>query len=89
VLFEVEYSTEEMRNPLIDIDTMQAMARESGGEHVPLFMAGGLAETIPPKSVFVSSEIRSEDLWDDWWVLVLFTALLGAEWLVRKRYRLL
>ncbi|MHC4859508.1 MAG: hypothetical protein ACYTDY_05390, partial [Planctomycetota bacterium] len=88
-LFEVEYSTEEMRNPLIDLETMQSMARESGGELVAIYSVGGLPEQIPPKSVYVSSEIRSEDLWDDWWVLLVFTGLLASEWLVRKRYRLL
>ena len=88
-LFEVEYSTEEMRNPLIDLETMQAMALASGGELVPLYEAGTLPDKIPPKSVYVSSEVRSEDLWDELWVLLVFTGLLATEWLVRKRYRLL
>ena len=85
----MEYATEEMRNPLVDRETLLAMARESGGRFVPLFKAGGLPESIPPKSVFISSEVRSEDLWDDGWILFLFAGLLAAEWMLRKRYRLL
>lgn len=88
-LFKVEYSTEEMKNPLINLELMNRMAVESAGEALPLFDIGRLPTSIPPRSVYVSSEIRSEDLWDDSWVLFLFTAILAAEWLIRKRYRLL
>ena len=88
-LFKVEYSTEEMRNPLIDLETMTGMARESGGTFFPLYRIGELPDRIPGMSVYVASEVRSKDLWDDMWVLFLFTALLAAEWLLRKRYRLL
>jgi hypothetical protein len=88
-LFKVEYSTEEMKNPLINLELMNRMAVESSGEALPLYQIGKLPETIPPRSVYISSEVRSEDLWDDSWVLFVFTALLAAEWLIRKRYRLL
>ncbi|MCU0727469.1 MAG: hypothetical protein MUE73_17055, partial [Planctomycetes bacterium] len=88
-LFKVEYSTEEMKNPLVDLPALAAMARESGGEALPLAAAAGLPDRIPPKSVFIPSEVRSEDLWDDPWVLFAVVALLAAEWILRKRYRLL
>lgn len=88
-LFKVEYSSAEMKNPLIDLDTMTAMARESGGAWLPLFELPGLPDRIPPRSVYVNTEVRSEDLWDDTWILFLFTGILAAEWLVRKRYRLI
>jgi hypothetical protein len=88
-LFKVEYSTEEMKNPLIDLDTLSGMARESGGRFFPLYELASIPDVVASKSVYVSSEVRSEDLWDDLWVLFLFTGLLGAEWLLRKRYRLL
>ncbi len=87
--FRVEYATEEMRNPLIDRETMEAMARESGGRFLPLYDLGALPDAVPSRSVYVSTEVRSRDLWDRWWVLLLFTALLAAEWMLRKRYRLL
>jgi len=88
-LFKVEYSTEEMKNPLINLELMDRMAVESSGEALPLYQIGKLVKDIPPRSVYISSEVRSEDLWDDSWVLFLFTAILAAEWLIRKRYRLL
>jgi len=88
-MFKVEYSTEEMKNPLIDIETLDGMARESGGASLPLYRAGELPGMIPARSVYVSSEVRSEDLWDDLWVLFAFAGLLAAEWMLRKRYRLL
>jgi hypothetical protein len=88
-LFKVEYSTEEMKNPLINLELMDRMAVESSGAALPLYQIGTLPTTIPPRSVYVSSEVRSEDLWDDSWVLFLFTAILAVEWLIRKRYRLL
>jgi hypothetical protein len=78
-----------MKNPLVDLETMTGMARESGGTFFPLYRIGEIPEAIPSKSVFVSSEVRSEDLWDDFWVLLVFTGILAAEWLLRKRYRLL
>jgi len=88
-LFKVEYSTEEMKNPLIDLESMTGMARESGGTFFPLYRIGEVPAAIPAMSVYVASEVRSEDLWDDTWILFLFTGLLACEWLLRKRYRLL
>ncbi len=88
-LFKVEFSTEEMKNPLVDLPALAEMARECGGEAIPLSRAASLPGAIPARSVFVSSEVRSEDLWDEPWVPIVFTLLLAAEWLVRKRYRLL
>ncbi|MBN1442328.1 MAG: hypothetical protein JXA90_06440, partial [Planctomycetes bacterium] len=33
--------------------------------------------------------VDRDDLWDEWWILVLFTALLSLEWILRKMVRLL
>ena len=29
-----------------------------------------------------------DELWDKWWVIVLITAILAAEWILRKVVRL-
>ena len=32
--------------------------------------------------------VENDDLWDEWWVVVLFTLLISTEWILRKLLRL-
>lgn len=89
--FVVEETTLEMRDPLVDMETLRAIARESGGKLLtPATFLGVLdRELSATGGVLRSGERRTTDLWDRAWVLWLFVGLLGFEWILRKRNRLL
>lgn len=76
----------ELRNPAADLTLLRAIARESGGTFLrPEDLAkhlGSLGREVIPDYVTQ----REERLWDTWPFLLLFTALLTAEWWLRKRH---
>ncbi len=76
----------ELRNPAADLTLLRAIARESGGhflrpEELDQHLRSLGREVIPD---YVTQ--REERLWDTWPFLLLFTALLTAEWWLRKRH---
>ncbi len=86
-LFQVVRSTLEDRDLLLDEATLGGMARESsGGRYLNLW---DLPELDPPaRSQPVPTDVRPDELWDNWWALVLAISLLAAEWLLRKRFQM-
>ena len=32
--------------------------------------------------------VEDDNLWDEWWVIVLITSILAIEWILRKTVRL-
>lgn len=86
-LFSVVRSSLEGRDLLLDEATLRSVAESSaGGRYLHLWE---LPQLEPPKrSKPVPTDVRPDDLWDNGWTLFLALGLLGAEWLLRKRYQL-
>jgi len=73
----------EQRNPLANHDLLRSIARLSGGRVVedPDALAGLILES---GSEGRSVRIRHRPLWNEWWILAAFLALLGVEWIWRR-----
>ncbi len=93
--FVVEETTIEMRDPLMDHETMVEIARVSGGsvlslpEFLEILTNENERKRIKPGGTFRTGERTTSELWDKSWVLLLFTAIMAVEWILRKRNLLL
>lgn len=86
--FRVEAPDRELKLRGLDQAELVSAARKTGGRYYSIATASSLPDDVPAgRPVPIQSEepIR---LWARWEVLVLFTLLLTAEWLLRKRTRL-
>jgi hypothetical protein len=89
--FVVEETTIEMRDPLVDMRRLTAIAQASRGKVLLPNQLGALLsdELVPRSGIVRSGETQRTDLWDRAWVLWVFAGLLGLEWLLRRRNLLL
>jgi hypothetical protein len=87
--FAVQASAEEQRDPSVDEETLKIVATASGGHSLPLAEVRRAAELLKSRDFQVPVEARPDPLSDHWWVPVVLTLLLAAEWMLRKRWRLL
>ena len=72
-----------------DTSTLKRAAETTGGRFVPLDRADILSDILPrPRESVVGTEARMP-LWNAWYVLLVLFLLLGAEWLIRRRNRLI
>ena len=86
--FVVEEYTLEFERIEIDEPLLREIARLSGGRYFPLSGAGELPDALP----MVSREVfgnREVELWNHPLVLAALIVLLAAEWILRKKNRLL
>ena len=67
---------------------MKKTARESRGKYFPIYAAEQLPQTIPAGHPVPLENEEPIPLWNRWEFLILFTLLISAEWLLRKRFRL-
>ena len=84
--FVIEETTLEMRDPLVDMRTLQGIAKASRGRVLTPDQFRRLIEdrVVPPTTIVRSGEPTRTPLWDRAWVLWLFVALLAAEWIIRR-----
>jgi hypothetical protein len=84
--FVVEETTIEMRDPLVDMKTLQGIAQASRGRVLDPDQFRRIIEDriVPPTSIVRSGEPVRTTLWDRAWVLWLFVSLLAAEWVIRR-----
>jgi len=84
--FVIEETTLEMRDPLVDMRTLQGIAQASRGRVLSPAQFRRLIEdrVVPPTTIVRSGEATRTPLWDRSWVLWLFVALLAVEWIVRR-----
>lgn len=83
--FVHEPEIDELKKCEVDIEALERIARDSGGEVLQLRELGGLVKRIEPSNLQYSEE-RVEPLWHSpWW---LFSALvcLALEWWWRRRH---
>ena len=88
--FRVDVPQLEMENPRMNEELLKALAT-AGGQGGKYFTIDRLDE-IPPLVQVKEERVPREvpiTLWDRWYVLLIFTLLLTAEWLLRKRGRML
>jgi len=65
------------------------LASESGGQYFEINEVSNIPAAIPDKTQTIEISSSPIPLWDKDWVLVLLVGLLGAEWALRKRFKLL
>lgn len=73
-----------------DVALLKELARRSGpgGCYLPIDRAGELPDLLPERSVKKERVTTVEQWVLAWPLLLLFAALVGAEWCLRKRYDL-
>jgi len=77
----------EFRKPDINEDLLKEVAARSGGKYYRPEQAPALVNDIVWKEKTVE-EIRKEEVWNEWWVLIVFVMLMSSEWIVRKKRQL-
>ena len=75
----------EEREPAARSDLLREISRITGGKFLGRPRALPELAFRPPRTLQVNWR-RDEELWNRWWFLVLAVALLGTEWLLRRRY---
>ncbi len=89
VSFQVEMPMQELSNRSTDTRELVQVARQTHGRYYSLKDVERLPEEIPSGYAIPLASSVPIPLWNRWEVLVAFVALLTAEWLLRKRYRLI
>jgi hypothetical protein len=89
--FTVQSSAEEQKDPSVDEEALRSLATASGGRLLPLSEVASIAdeEVLKSRDFRLPVESRPDPLSDEWWIPVVLTLLLAAEWILRKRWRLL
>ncbi len=87
----VEVPPLEFRNPRMNREELKNVARLAEGKYYDLHeftkVVEFLGSAAKPREIPV--EESQDDLWDEPWVLFLFTGLISAEWILRKVFKLL
>ncbi len=88
--FEVRLPDNEMGDVRVDRGLMRMLADRTGGWSVPLhdLAALGKTELIPPATERVITSGRPLPLWDTWATVLAILILLCAEWILRKKHRM-
>jgi hypothetical protein len=84
----VELPDVEYEDPRLDLQTLESIARLSGGSVIGADGFGALPDRIPDASQRVVKADEPRPLWDSALTLALVVALLTAEWILRKWSRL-
>jgi uncharacterized membrane protein len=86
-LIQVRPATEELRRLSQDVETLEKIAKESGGEYLTLDKAATVPDLLR-KDTHVVQRYRDVDLWDRWPVFALLIGVFSLEWFYRKKYGL-
>lgn len=87
--FTVEVPQRELQLRAADVADLARAAQRTGGQFLELEDAGSLPERLPRGQPVTVRSSESVALWARSELLVLFVVLLSAEWLLRKRARLI
>jgi len=85
--FQVADVEPEMANTDMQIERLHTIAELSGGKCLGILEVRDLPSllNLEPYEETYTTEIP---LWDNAWIMLLLVALMGAEWIVRRRYDL-
>jgi hypothetical protein len=88
--FRAEEPHREMGDVRADRPLLRDLAARTRGTLAEVYELGKLGDPqiIPPASERVVTQGRPVPLWDTWTTVTLFLLLLCAEWILRKRYRM-
>lgn len=79
----------ESQHPEQNVELLKTLARDTGGEYLPLDEAAAkLPALLPDRTIEKLQYDFPRTLWDQRWVMWLLVALLGVEWLTRKLLKL-
>jgi hypothetical protein len=87
--FRVEATSDELLRRNLDRHELEQTAQLTHGEFLTLADASTLPSRIPPGHPIPLSTRERIPLWNHWEVLVVLAGLLTAEWILRRRARLL
>ena len=77
----------ELENAVADPALMDDIATTTGGRLLAPEELPSLLEQLAESAEDLEERTETKlSLWDRWWVLLLFVALLGVEWYLRKRW---
>ena len=85
---QVDPTTLETRRPSQDVETLQRVAKASGGTYHAIWDASALPD-LEPKTRMEPIEKSEMSVWNNLWVYLLLVGLLAVEWITRKLNRLL
>ena len=85
--FYVGGSDREFSDPRLNEGFLRRLSRQSGGHYVAVAQA---ADVVPSLKTSIPRNIQPErrDLWHLPWVYAMLLTLMGAEWVVRRRWGL-
>jgi uncharacterized membrane protein len=67
-----------------NVQALKNIALASGGEYRDIQACSEILPLIEDKSKTFEL-VKNRPLWDSWWAYFIFLALLGVEWIIRKR----
>ncbi|MCG3137922.1 MAG: hypothetical protein HJJLKODD_01777 [Phycisphaerae bacterium] len=82
--FDIETQTLENRRPAADPHRLEELALATGGVSLNPAAADQLAQHIEPRQYIIADDV-SETIWDSRLSLILFSLLIVAEWIGRKK----
>jgi len=87
--FNVDLPSVETNQLWLNKPLLLDLASLSGGKYFDIDQLDGLAAAVPDKSETVEVRSKPDPLWDVRGMLIGLVALLGCEWFLRKRFKLL
>ncbi len=88
--FTVEVPKREWENPVLARDALEQVAAATRGRYFGVHeIKDALATIEGDVRERLTGEPRRRELWSSWSTLLLFLALLSAEWILRKRFNLI
>ena len=85
--FQVTDLNPEMANTDMQLGTLERIADISGGECVALSEFSRLADIVD-RTPHTATTLTDHSLWRNGWLALLLMALMGFEWILRRRYDL-
>ncbi len=87
--FDVVLPSVETNQVWLDKPLLKELAETSGGKYFDIDQLDQLAAAVPDKTRQIEVREKPDPLWDVRGMMFVLVGLLGVEWLVRKRYKLL
>jgi hypothetical protein len=87
--YNVDLPSVETNQLWLNKPLLMDLASLSGGQYFDIDKLDGLVAAVPDKSETIEVRSKPDPLWDVRGMLIGLVALLGCEWFLRKRYKLL